>query len=155
MRIKPSVYVFFLILTSFIEKSIAQDTIVSSGIFLTAKDFQKNILMEEADCGNGSEKFKTNDFFSRGSFGVINKGRKITYKKSNIYAYRNCDNKVWRFYDNEEYQILESKGIYIYDIRRIVFNAGAIEKDRIYYFSIGPNGDIKELSMEFKACISQ
>ena len=144
-----STYLFsFLLLFSFDKKSIGQTTIVTSGIYITVKDYQNNRLIEEAACTNDKEKFERRDFLSRPTFSVINKGKKLTYQKKDIYAYRDCENKIWRFYNNKEYQIIEMKGIFIYALRKVVLNGATIEKDAVYYFSNGPDGEIKELSID-------
>jgi hypothetical protein len=131
-----------------VEKNIAQTNSVTSGVYLTADDYKKNKLIEEAECTNDKEKFERHDVFSRPSFVVIIKGKKITFLKKDIYAYRDCDNKVWRFYNNQEYEILETKDIYIYSIRKVVLNGMTVEKDPVYYFSVGVNGEVKELNVD-------
>ena len=148
MKTKTITSILFIILFVFAGKSIAQNSIVTSGIFLTASDFKKNKLIQEADCENDKEKFKTNDFFSKSSFDVLYKGKKTTYQKKDIYAFRDCENNVWRFYNNKEYQIIETKALYLYTIKKIVVNGGVIEKDPIYYFSSDADGDIKELNID-------
>ena len=137
-----------LFLFSLVGKSGAQTTNVISGIYLTKDDFKSNKLIEEAECKNEKEKFERHDFFSRQEFVVINKGKTVAYQKKDIYAYRDCENTVWRFYNNKEYEILETKSIYIYRREQIVMNGIAIEKDPVYYFSNGCGGDVKELSIE-------
>ncbi|MEO8761374.1 MAG: hypothetical protein ABI448_10815 [Bacteroidia bacterium] len=138
----------FLMLFLLSNKSIAQVTTVTSGVFLTAKDYQNNKLVQEADCQKEQEKFKTNPIFSKSTFDVIYKGKKVTYQKKDLYAYRDCGNKIWRFYDNKEYEILEAKGIYIYSINKVVYDEGIIEKEPRYYFSIDASGEIIELTVD-------
>jgi len=138
------VLLFFLI----IEKSNAQDaTIVLSGIFLTAKDYQNNKLIQDADCENDEQKFKTYNFFSKSTFDVLYKGKTTTYKKKDIYAYRNCHNEVWRFYKNKEYQIKETTAMYIYSVNKVVVDGGVIEMEPIYYFSTAADDEIKVLTI--------
>ncbi len=119
---------------------------VTSGIYLTAVDYEKHKLMEEVECKKEHEDFKTHDWFDRQSFEVLYKGKKTTYLKSNIYAYRDCSNKTWRFFNNKEYEILEIRDICVYKINKVVMNGIAVEKDFVYFFSKGLMGDIKELS---------
>ena len=121
---------------------------INSGVYVTVNDYKTNKLIEEAECTNEKEKFERHDIFSRPSFVVINKGKKTTYVKNDIYAYRDCENRVWRFYDNKEYEILEPKKIFIYRRSKILLNGLTIEKDPIYYFSSGADGEVKELSLE-------
>jgi len=137
-----------LILFLYGGKNAAQTINVSSGVYLTKDDFKNNKLIEEAECKNEKEKFERHDLFAKQEFVLINKGKKITYQKKDIYAYRDCKNTVWRFYNNKEYEILETTNIYIYRRVQIVMNGIAIEKDPIYYFSNGAGGEIKELSVD-------
>jgi hypothetical protein len=138
----------FILLFSLSESNIAQTGSVTSGIYLSVKDFQNNKIMEEADCLNDKEKFERHDFFSRTSFVVKKNGMKLTFKKNDIYAYRDCKNKVWRFYNDKEYEIKEKRDIYIYALKKVVINGGTIERDAVYYFSKGPIGEIKELNKD-------
>lgn len=129
--------------------SKAQTTTVTSGVFLTSKEYKKNKLIEEADCENDKEKFERHDLFSRQEFVVLHKGKKITFFKKDIYAYRDCENRVWRFYNDKEYQIVEPKSIYVYTAKKTVLGiVPTIEKEPTYYFSRGPDGEIKELTLE-------
>lgn len=72
----------------------AQTHIVSSGIYLTTEDFQNDKLIEEEECKKDHEEFKKHDFFTRETFDVIYKGKKKTFFKNSIFAYRDCNNKT-------------------------------------------------------------
>lgn len=143
-KISILVYALLIIFTNFI---IAQTNAVTSGVYPTLESFVNNKLLEEADCKNDKEKFEKHDFLSQSFFTVINKGKKTVYQKKDIYAYRDCDNNVWRFYNNKEYQIVEKKAIYIYKLRKVVLNGITVEKEPVYFFSKEPSGDIKELTI--------
>jgi hypothetical protein len=127
-------------------KFFAQTHLVTSGIYLTANDLRNNHLIEEEECKKDHEEFKKHDFFSKQTFDVIYKGKKTTFQKNQIFAYRDCDNKTWRFYENKEYEILEKLDIYIYKLSKVVLNGMTVEKDPVFYFSHGIDGDIKELT---------
>ncbi len=137
-----------LILLLFISASnvFAQNHIVTSGIFLTAEDFQNNKLIEEEECKKDHEDFKKHDFFTRESFDVIYKGKKKAFLKSNIFAYKDCNNKTWRFYNNKEYEIVEKLGIFVYKLSKVVLNGITVEKDAVFYFSKDLTGEIKQLT---------
>ena len=120
---------------------------VGIGVYISADDYKNNKPAEEVECKKTSKEiFKKHDVFGKMLFVVINKGVKKTYFKKDIYAYRDCDNRIWRFYNNLEYEILEANNIYIYAIEKIVINGIAVERDPIYYFSDGANGEIKKLT---------
>ncbi len=139
---------FIVLLLIVYQASKAQDSMVTSGIYLTIEDYKNNKIIEEASCRKGQEEeFKKHDFFQRESFEVIYKGKRKTYLKSSIFAYRDCNNKVWRFYNNKEYEILEVKAICIYKLSKVVMNGITVEKDPVYYFSKGLSGEVKQLSL--------
>lgn len=129
------------------EKCLAQTSTVTSGVYITAKDYKKNKLNVEADCVNDKNKFEKNDYFWTSTFVVIHKGKRVTYQKKDIYAYRDCNNKIWRFYKDQAYQIMEAKAIYIYTTQKTVLNDVVVEKDPVVYFSFGPEAEIKELTI--------
>ena len=120
---------------------------VTSGVYVTAKDYKKGKLSVEADCGNDKDKFEKNDYFWTNTFVVIHKGKRITFQKKDIYAYRDCNNKIWRFFNDQAYQVMEANTIYIYTTQKTVLNDVVIEKDPIVYFSVGAEGEIKELTI--------
>ncbi|MBK7309543.1 MAG: hypothetical protein IPI93_01825 [Sphingobacteriaceae bacterium] len=136
---------FFLQMT---DKCFAQTSAtVTSGVYITAKDHKKNKLHLEADCVNDKNKFERNDYFSTPTFVIIHKGKRVTYLKKNIFAYRDCNNRVWRFYKEQAYQIMETKSMWIYTTQRAILNDVVIEKDPIVYFSVGPETEIMELTI--------
>lgn len=126
---------------------VAQTKTHCSGVYVTLSDYKNNKIAEEVACTDNKATFKKHDFFGKASFVVISKGKKTTYQKKDIYAYRDCNNRVWRFYNNREYEILETKKIYVYALEKIVINGIAVEKDPVYYFSDGAGGKIQKLTV--------
>ena len=144
---KPLYTLLFFTFFVSAQKNIAQTAAISSGVYITKDDFINNRLSQEADCQNDKEKFKKHNYFSKAQFTIIKQGVKITYLKKDIYAYRDCENTVFRFYNNQEYEIMEAKAIYIYAKRKLVILGEDIERDPIFYFSKGATGNIMELSV--------
>lgn len=138
--------VLLLIVSVSISKFYAQTHIVTSGIYLTAEDFKNNKLIEEEACKKEHEEFKKHDFFNRETFEVIYRGKKKIFLKNSIFAYRDCNNKTWRFYNKNEYEIIEKLDIYIYKLSRIVLNGITVEKDPVFFFSNGLKGEIMQLT---------
>jgi len=136
----------YLLMFVFVAKHIVAQT-VNSGVYISAADYKNNKLAEEVECKkNSKEVFKKHDLFAKALFEVINKGVKKIYLKKDIYAYRDCDNRVWRFYNNHQYEILEAKNVYIYAVEKIVMNGIAVEREPVFYFSAGATGEIKKLT---------
>ncbi|HKC68315.1 MAG TPA: hypothetical protein VKG26_08800 [Bacteroidia bacterium] len=140
-------YTIWLLAFVFVAQTqMAQTT--GSGVYITLADYKSNKLAEDVACKKHSKEiFKKHDVFAKTSFVVINNGKKTVYLKKDLYAYRDCANTVWRFYNNREYEIVETKEIYIYILEKIVLNGIAVEKGPVYYFSNGAGGEIKKLTM--------
>jgi len=94
-----------------------------SGIYLSVGDFLNGKLTHLIDCTKEKEKIKMHEFFSKPYIDFIYEGEKHTYKKGDIFGVRDCNNIVYRFYENKEYQIIEVKNICIYKREHIIFSA--------------------------------
>lgn len=118
-----------------------------SGIYLNLVDYQKQKLTYEINCNNEKHKIKLNEFFNKPYITVVHDGKKYTHQKKDIYGFRDCNNKVYRFFGNDEYQLEESSGIVIYSkTRNETQNKGfTVVKD--YYFSSSPGGEIGRLTI--------
>jgi hypothetical protein len=60
-----------------------------------------------------------------------------------------CNNRLYRFFLNEEYQIEESSKIYIYSKERNVTQGKGFKLVKDYYFSVGSNSVITPLRIEY------
>ncbi len=115
--------IFLSLVILLVKFSFAQhvDTIAYTGIFMTAQDYAANKLSYTVNCDSSAHKIKTDCIFSQNHVKVINNGKKIKLNKDSIFGYRNCKQKDFRFYKNDdrEYRIMENKGmvIYVADVR--------------------------------------
>jgi hypothetical protein len=122
----------------------------TGGLYLTANDFQQQKLTYEIDCSNANDKIKTNEFFGSTTGYVLSKGEKHEFSKRKVYGYRNCQNKTYRFYNNEAYLLIDTAGFYIYYQYRpeeSVKGKGLIKKDE-YFFSKNANADLQLLTID-------
>ena len=119
-----------------------------AGVYVTLPDFQAGKLSYDIDCAAEKQKIKLHDFFSKPYFDVYYKGEKHTLQKKEVYAYRNCNNKTFRFFNNEEYQLAESGKISIYLLEQAKAEGKAFVIVNVYYFSATPDGEIKSLILE-------
>ena len=73
---------------------------------------------------------------------------KHRYAKSDLFGYRACDGRDYRFALKLEFQILESKElcIYAHDVR--VSQGRGSHSVREYFFSAGPDGPVLALTLE-------
>ncbi len=129
----------------------AQSKMLSTGgLYLTPNDFEHQKLTYGIDCSNADEKIKPNEFFGSSTGYVISKGEKHEFSKKEVYGYRNCQNKTYRFYNGEAYQLLDTAGFYIYYQYRSEQNIkgkGLVKKDE-YFFSKNVAADLQLLTID-------
>jgi len=119
-----------------------------SGVYLTAADYKDGRLAFEGDCGSKTHKLNLHDFLHRPYIDVTHESEKRRYPKSGLFGFRACDGRDFRFGSNFEYEILESRDLYIY-ARGVPLTSGkGYQFIREYYFSVGPEGQILTLTLE-------
>lgn len=125
-----------------------QQPTTASGIYQTATDYQKENLSLSVDCRSTRHKIKLHDFLNKPYLEVIHASKKYRFKKAEVFGFRTCDGQRYRFYNNEEYQILENKTLTIY--QRLVNGPGLSGKGtqavRKYFFSAGTTSAILPLT---------
>ena len=116
----------------------------TSGIYLTGADYAEGRLTSEGDCGSKDHKLELHDVLHKSYIHVTHGTETSRYAKSDLFGFRACDGKDYRFVSNEEFRILEAKELYIY-VQRIRSGRRVIE---VYYFSKGSNGTFLPLTRE-------
>ena len=97
------------------QHSLAQKD--SSGIYKTTEDFQQRKLSYAINCKTENHKINPNVFFKGSKVKVKHQGTTYTFKKSEVFGYRTCEGKEYKFVNNKEYSILnpgEPLIIYLY-----------------------------------------
>jgi len=108
----------------------------TSGIYMNSHDFKEGKLSYSFDCISPG-KIKLNDFLSCKYVDVTVDSKKTKLNKDSIFGYVNCKNETYRFYKkhDEEFRILESKGIVIYSSYiNVSSNNGKIHHLTLQYF---------------------
>ncbi len=150
MKISKIIFALAIIIAG-ASSVIAQSKIkFNSGLYLTANDFQQQKLTYEIDCSNASDKIKVNNFLGSSTGYVLAKGEKHSFDKKNVYGYRDCKNKAFRFYNGNEYQIIDTAGFYMYyQYMPEEINKGKapVKKDE-YFFSKNADGNLELLTMD-------
>ena len=116
----------------------------TTGIYSTANDFRSGILIKKIDC-NSNNKIRVNNFFGTTDITVKENNIVTKIKKSAVYGYKSCKNENYRFYNNEEFKIIDTGGIYIYSeyhYENPVKGKGAPIKMEGFHYSITPEGEI-------------
>ena len=131
-----------------IDTRTAAQTSRTSGVYLTAADFQNSRLSFEGSCRSKDHKLSVHDFLHKPYIDVKHESEKHRYAKADLFGFRACDRHDYRFASNLEYQILEAKELYIYALDTQVSQGRTSRTVREYYFSVGDNGQIQMLTLE-------
>src|SRR6516162_9457315 len=147
---KLAILAFLVVLAAFMfsPATSALATPETSGVYLTAADYQEGRLAFEGDCGSKTHKLELHDVLNKPYVDVTHESEKRRYSKSDLFGFRACDGRDYRFASNFEYQILESREMFIY-ARGIPVNYGkGYRTIQEYYFSVGPEGEVLPLTLE-------
>lgn len=120
----------------------------TSGVYLTADDYQNGRLSFEGDCGSKTHKLELHDVLNKPYIDVTHESDKRRYAKSDLFGFRTCNGRDYRFVSNLEYQILEAKELYIYEHGTNVHVGKGLRTVPTYYFSAGPKGQVLPLTLE-------
>lgn len=118
----------------------------TSGVYLTATDYKDGRLAFEGDCRSKDHKLELHDVLNKPYIHVTHSGEKRRYEKRDLFGFRACNGRDYRFVSNLEYQILEAKDLYVY-AREVSERHGKVsEMVREYYFSVGADGQVRPLT---------
>ncbi len=129
----------------FVYSSNAQTN--NSGIYMSVSDYNNHKLTYEIDCSIEKHKIRLNEFFNRPYITVIHNGAYHKLLKNEIYGFKDCNNKVYRFYRSKEYEIVETGKIIIYTAEVNVTKGKGFSTVHEYYFSILSFDVIKPLTI--------
>ena len=120
----------------------------TSGIYLSAADFQHGKLTLPVNCNVGRSRVRMNDFLGRAHITVIHSGRKYIFLKDTIFGLRSCEGHDFRLFHRRLFEIEELKSVIIY--RHIFTESGGGTKGARqvvkYYFSTGIEATILPLT---------
>jgi hypothetical protein len=121
------------------------------GVYMNSGDYGKHNLPLSYAC-KSSGKLKLHRLFASKYADLVINGRKTRLYKDSIFGYHTCKNEDYRFYKkhDEEYRILENKGVVLYlsYIRVSPYNAKTIQIVPAYFFSKTINSEILPLTMQ-------
>jgi hypothetical protein len=120
----------------------------TSGVYLTADDYKNGRLSFEGDCGSKVHKLELHDVLHKSYIDVTHGAEKHRYAKTDLFGFRACEGRDYRFVSNLEYQILESKELYIYAHEVSVSHGKGMHTIQEYFFSAGPDGPVVALTLE-------
>jgi hypothetical protein len=119
-----------------------------AGIYQDVSDYRDNKISYEARCRKHRQAVRLHDFFVISpNVTVLSGGKKYRLKKSKLFGYRDCDNVVYRFYNNTAYHIAEAGKICIYIQTRNIPQGKSFKIVNDYYFSSAIDSGILSLSL--------
>lgn len=124
-------------------KSNAQQQ--SNGLYLTFNDFQ-NHKLSYGSIAKG-DKIALHDFLEGNTITVISNGNKQTFSKKEIFGFRK-NNQDYRFQDNKVYQIIDTKGFYLYSHDKLTQQNKGLKPVSTVYFSTKADNGIVMLTEE-------
>ena len=140
---------FVMLVSGLLTFSAATAQKDSSGIYKTANDFVTGKLSLAINCATEMHKIKLNDFFGKDYITVVHDGKKYDFKKSEVYGYKLCDEKIYRFSGKTDYVIMNpSEKILLYTKEVMQGSKGARIRTNTYYFSNGAASPIVELTID-------
>ncbi len=82
-----------------------------SGVYQTASDYKDGRLAFEGECGSKAHKLELHDVLNKPYIDVTHDTEKRRFQKSDLFGFRACDGRDYRFGANREYRILEAKAL--------------------------------------------
>jgi hypothetical protein len=118
----------------------------TAGVYKSAIDFKNNKLDYKVDCLKGKFRIHFVDFYGASPIVVIREsGAKYKLKGSEVYGFRNCEGKIFRYYRHGTYQLAEAGNVYIYTRERNVAQSKGFITTVDYFFSTSADGEIMPL----------
>lgn len=138
-----------LTIAIFNTKSISQNTLDGhSGLYKTLNEFTAKKLSFEIDCKNETHKIKVDKLFGQSKVDIIHDGKKYSYEKKDVYGFRDCNNTDFRFFNNNEYQILDGEFFYLYSYHVYVSNGKTMVQKPAFFISKEAGSVILPLTLE-------
>jgi hypothetical protein len=118
-----------------------------SGVYLTADDYAAGTLTDSGSC-DAPLKVSLHDVLNKPFVDVSRGSEKKQYVKSELFGLRLCDGQDYRLSSNRLYRILSNGELVVYGIDRPVSQGKGFRVVPSYYFSAGPRGEIRPLTLE-------
>lgn len=119
----------------------------TGGIYLTGADYEKGLLAYAGKCESKEHKVELHDILNKSHIHVKHGNEKHRYEKHDLFGFRACDGRDYRFVSNQEYQILEARELYVYRHEIWASRGKSGHTDTKYYFSSGSEGEVFPLTM--------
>jgi hypothetical protein len=119
-----------------------------SGLYMTTNDFVSKKLSYEIDCSKETHKIKADQLFGQSKLDIIHDGKKYSYQKKDVFGFRDCNNKDFRFFNNQEFEILDGNYFYLYSFYTLKSNGKTMVKIPADFISKTAGSKIIPLTLE-------
>ena len=119
-----------------------------SGLYLTAADYEQHQVSDGGQCDSKKFRLDLHDVRRTDSVRVINDAGAREYRKADVFGFRDCDGRDYRFVANRGLRILEANRLYIYAAQTPVTSGKGFRTVTDYYFSAGPTGAVQSLTLD-------
>lgn len=136
-------FIFFVLLSL---NNSYKAQINTEGLFITAADFNSGKLSYKKN-SDKKYKLKLHEFANTSIIKLLINDSTITLKKDSIFGYRDKRNKIYRFYKNTKYQIINpnEKTLLLYS--SITLGGQKNTQTQInYFFSLDANSPVYKLT---------
>jgi len=118
----------------------------TSGVYLTAIDFENGTLSYSTGAENEENKIRFNEIIQKPFINIKHKGEKIILFKDDIYAYKKKGTIV-RTHNFVSYHFLEGGVIWIYYRDITTLPGKGMKRERKYYYAVSGNDKILPLTI--------
>lgn len=119
----------------------------NTGLYMTKDDFMQNRLTYNQECKAGNNNLSLHRLFGSSSFDLMVDGQKHSFAKKEVYGFRDCDARSYRFYANNAYRILDTAGFFLYQYDKLVQGAKIARPQTLVYFSVKAGDPVQELTL--------
>src|ERR1700692_3072935 len=137
-KLKFSIFILIMLFVISMKSIALAQSEKTSGLYLTQDDFLNHKLSYQVNSRNsGENKLYLHEFLGRNKVTVITNGKKLELLKSRIFGYHDSSNQDYRCFGNVAYQIVDTKGFYLYSFDKLVQLGKGPKPTSTYYFSTG------------------
>jgi hypothetical protein len=131
--------IILIVLTGTDQLSGAQASGHTRGLYLTYEDYLQHKLSYSSD------KIYLHEFLGQGSITVISNGKKIALSKEQVFGYHD-NGHDYRYFGDATYEVLDTKGFYLYSHDRLEQQGKGQKSVRSLYFSAKADAAILPLT---------
>jgi hypothetical protein len=115
---------------------------------MSSADFLNRKFAYACACKEDKHSIKLGTLFNSHDIIVSTEGQKHRLSKSEVYGFRGCDKKTYRFYHDNEYRIVSTLKIYIYYRDAESGTGKSASTEEHFFFSVSLDSDVIGLTTD-------